>query len=128
MIGSPICRKKEKNSQKEGDMNLRNEYYQPMNRHVKKKFGGTHPLAIQGILSYPEIIGACCAITANMLVIRKFPGLEPGVGAVREPPLRMLAAGPLFPARGRGKSLGPFPPILQSFCQLFISRSPFPLQ
>ena len=69
------------------------------------KFGRTHLLDIQGILSYPEIIGACCAITANMLVIRKFPGLEPGVGAVREPPLRMLAVGATLPPRGRGKSI-----------------------
>jgi len=42
-------------------------------------------------------LGAYCATNTNMLVRRKYPFRQAGVGAVREPPLRMLAAGPLFP-------------------------------
>ena len=72
---------------------------------IHSKFARTHFLDIQGILSYPEIIGGCCAITANMLGKSKFPGLEPGVGAVREPPLRMSVIGATLLPRSRGKSI-----------------------
>ncbi len=35
---------------------------------IHSKFARTHLLDIQGILSYPEIIGVWCATTANMVV------------------------------------------------------------
>ena len=39
------------------------------------------------------------AILTRMLVRKKYPGREAGVGAVREPPLQMLVIGVTFPAR-----------------------------
>jgi hypothetical protein len=39
----------------------------------------------------------------NMIVGIKYPGPNAGVGAVRDPPLPILAAGSLFPACSRGK-------------------------
>jgi len=63
-----------------------------------------------------------------MLVRTKYPLPKSGVGAVREPPLRVLAAGPLFPARGRGKSLGAYHFYSEDFLLKFLQKIIFPLQ
>jgi AbrB family looped-hinge helix DNA binding protein len=78
--------------------------FRRIREETRKKVAGKWPRGGDPTKKRGYFLGAKCRIHTNMLERIKYAGLKIGVGAVREPPLRIRAASAFSPECGRGRS------------------------